>query len=351
MRTWRGLRPFWLLAVLVCSPTFASETAEATRQALGTELEDFSATTWNHKPVSLPNEGPHFLPAVGPALTRYRERLAVLGEWPATPVWHQAGTIQLAREDRVERLGINVFLPGTKPRGTLLFVHGYLSHAADFAYTFAFFVSRGWSVVTLDLPGHGLSTGPRGDIDQFSEYGDAVQTWLAWCSAQPWEGPVVLLAHSLGTAACLDALSRPGTFVPDRVIFCAPLLRPAWYPALLTGEALLGWAIKGIPAQLGNDGYLDGTQAPTHWFAELHRWLDAWADHESLSFPLVIFSGDRDQIVDQLWNRSAYQRLVPSHRYVLLSGSDHFFLTARSGRLAVHEEIFQVASEALIPRP
>jgi alpha-beta hydrolase superfamily lysophospholipase len=265
--------------------------------------------------------------------------VAVAG-WTGGPVWHQAGTLPLVRAGRqAERLGVNLFVPAGPVRGTVLFVHGYMSHAANFAYTFAWFTARGWRVVTLDLPGHGLSTGPRADVDGFGEYGDAVAGWLDWVAIQSWPGPKVLVAHSLGTAACLEALRRPGTVRPDRVVFCAPLLKTAWYPVLSFGEASLGWWVKQVPSTFGWDGYLDGFVMPVHWFTALGQWLRAIETQRPLDLPLTIYAGDRDQVVDTGWNLAEYGRLVPGVREVVLPGKDHLFLSNREDREAFHRRL------------
>jgi alpha-beta hydrolase superfamily lysophospholipase len=240
-----------------------------------------------------------------------------------------------------------VFSPPGPSQGSLLLVHGYLAHAGDFAYTISLFVALGWTVITVDLPGHGLSTGPRADIDVFDSYGNAVRSWLGWFRAQEWPGPVVLVAHSLGTAASLDALSQPGVLVPDQVIFCAPLLRLLWYKWLVVGEKVAGWALREVPLQLGSDGYLDATAATVHWFTVLRQWLRRLDSRPPLELPLTILSGDQDQIVDQVWNQSKYRQLVPGHRYVLLPGRDHVFLTAAKDREGAHAEILRLLDQTL----
>lgn len=310
------------------------------REALQVELEDFSAPGWDRRTEGWDLQPPGtgvFLPVAGPALTRYRERLIQGAGWTGGPVWHQAGTIQADQPGRLtERLGLNVFFPPGEPKGTLLFVHGYLSHAANFAYTAAWFTARGWRVVTLDLPGHGLSTGPRGDIEAFSGYGAAVRLWLDWVHRQGWAGPTALVAHSLGSAACLEAFRDPRTLRPDRIVFCAPLLRTDWFQGLsLVQAATAGW-LREIPSTFGWDGYLDGYRMPVHWFEALGRWLESLEGQTPLSLPLTVFSGDRDTVVDEGWNLAEYRRLVPGVRETVLPGKDHLFLSNKKDREAFH---------------
>jgi alpha-beta hydrolase superfamily lysophospholipase len=61
------------------------------------------------------------------------------------------------------------------PRGTALFVHGYMASVASSGPAIRALLDDGWLVVALDLPGHGKSGGAHLDIGDFSEYGAAVR--------------------------------------------------------------------------------------------------------------------------------------------------------------------------------
>ena len=286
----------------------------------------------------------------GPALARYRLRLEEIGNFKIEAQQHQALLLPWARPGKpAQFLGVNVFTPHEEVKGTLFFVHGYLSHSANFAYTFAFFLARGWRVVSLDLPGHGFSNGPRGDVESFSDYGDAVVTWLQWTQNQQWDGPRVLLAHSLGSAACLEAFRRPGTPLPDKVVFCAPLLRPDAYLPLTLAEMTLGWLIRDIPSTFGWDGYLDGYVMPVHWFTTLRQWLDILVMSSLPALPLTVYSGDRDEVVDESWNLAEYRRMIPGVQVVELSGKGHLFLIASEYRQEFHELLETLLAPFLVP--
>ncbi len=337
-----------LLAVAPLTAAPNPDPNEAVRLALQSELEDFALPSWNRRPEVLPPapEGSPFVPAAGPAVEDYRRHLLKVAPWGSQSVWHQMGKLPLPLgPGRSVNLGFNVFQPPGPSRGTLVFVHGYMSHSANFAYTFAAFTARGWSVVTLDLPGHGFSEGVRSDIEDWSEYGDAVALALKWAFGQGWPGPRVLAAHSLGTAASLEGVRRRGTVMPDHLVFCAPLLRTDWHPFLALGEAALGWWLKDFPSSFGWDGYLDGYVMPVHWFGALNAWLRKIERQAPVALPLTIYSGDRDEVVDEDWNRAAYRRLVPGAQYVLLPGKGHLFLTNRSDREAFQRLLGQAVDQ------
>lgn len=308
------------------------------RTALQNEVQDLSQPGWNRWTAGFESVSGPFAPAVGPEVERYRRRLVKAADWQVGPVWHQMGLVPLVKGG-AELLGINVFLPAATPRGVVAVIHGYMSHAANFAYTFRWFVSQGWAVVTLDLPGHGFSTGKRADVNSFGDYGDAVTAWARWIEAQGWEGPRVLIAHSLGTAASLEALRRPGAPHFDRVVFCAPLLRPDWYAGLSLAESLVSAWITFTPSTFGWDGYLDGYRMPVHWFHALKQWLADLRGQGPVDLPLTIYQGNKDTVVDEGWNLTEYRRLVPGARQVILPGKNHLFLTNKADREDFHTRL------------
>ncbi|MCX7787732.1 MAG: alpha/beta hydrolase, partial [Spirochaetes bacterium] len=86
-------------------------------------------------------------------------------------------------------LGVLVGLPtlhldGERPRnhvrGTVFLVHGYLDHSGSWSPVIKKILSERFVVVALDLPGHGVSGGIRGDIEDFSQYGEAVRRVRDW---------------------------------------------------------------------------------------------------------------------------------------------------------------------------
>ena len=58
----------------------------------------------------------------------------------------------------------------SRPRGTVVFLHGYLDHSALSLALFAFLNDRGYRIVAYDLPGHGLSGGQRAGLEDFDQY-------------------------------------------------------------------------------------------------------------------------------------------------------------------------------------
>jgi pimeloyl-ACP methyl ester carboxylesterase len=104
---------------------------------------------------------------------------------------------------------------------TLLCVHGFCCDARVFTYAGSKLSSAGYNVVSIDLPGHGMSDGKRGDLDfdVCMESIHQIVTELKKRSAR-----VFMLSHSMG---CIFALWYAHLFKDsiDGLILLSPFIR------------------------------------------------------------------------------------------------------------------------------
>jgi pimeloyl-ACP methyl ester carboxylesterase len=90
--------------------------------------------------------------------------------------------------------------PGTGP--TVLLLHGYPSSSFDYRRAVPHLAGRAW--LTLDFLGFGLSDKPRPHRYSLLEQADLVETVVT--ATTP--GPVVVVAHDMGTSVTTELLSR-----------------------------------------------------------------------------------------------------------------------------------------------
>ncbi|HEY3217231.1 MAG TPA: alpha/beta hydrolase [Candidatus Eisenbacteria bacterium] len=111
------------------------------------------------------------------------------------------------------RINRDVSLPGRawcapRPRGLVAIVHGLGEHGGRYAALAGALVDRRFTVVALDLPGHGEAPGRRGDVPSWIFVRDSVipamLTMPRGMPGQPADLPAVLLGHSLGGVWALD---------------------------------------------------------------------------------------------------------------------------------------------------
>ena len=98
------------------------------------------------------------------------------------------------------------------PVATMFMFHGFYDHMGLYRHVVRWALDQGFVVIACDLPGHGLSSGPRASIDDFAVYQHVVQALFAQASTlqlpQPWH----LFGQSTGGADAPAATA--GTFCP-----------------------------------------------------------------------------------------------------------------------------------------
>ena len=107
------------------------------------------------------------------------------------------------RRQVVDDVRRNVFVrsaPGDGP--TILLLHGYPSSSYDYQQVVPRLAGKAW--LTLDFLGFGLSDKPRPHRYSLLEQADIVQAVVA--DSAP--GPVVLIAHDMGTSVTTELLAR-----------------------------------------------------------------------------------------------------------------------------------------------
>ena len=122
--------------------------------------------------------------------------------------------------EKLERRDFTLELPGRgsvvgiewNPGGTsgrVAILHGLGEHARRYGRAVEALAGQGFAVEALDLPGHGESYGPRGHVESWGEYRDAMEAW--WSRPREvGEAPSAILGHSLGSLVALDfALRHP----------------------------------------------------------------------------------------------------------------------------------------------
>lgn len=90
--------------------------------------------------------------------------------------------------------------PGDGP--TILMLHGYPSSSYDYRHVIPHLGGRAW--LTLDFLGFGLSDKPRPHRYSLLEQADIVAAVVAEAAA----GPVMLIAHDMGTSVATELLAR-----------------------------------------------------------------------------------------------------------------------------------------------
>ncbi len=119
-----------------------------------------------------------------------------------------------------------MFSPEGEVRAVALLIHGQGDFGSRYDAVASVFCERGIAVYAVDLPGHGLTAGERGDIPSMAVAEEFVGHAYSQLAREFPERPIGLLAHSMGGQLALREL-----LINSReYAFCwmnGPLLYPA----------------------------------------------------------------------------------------------------------------------------
>jgi lysophospholipase len=216
--------------------------------------------------------------------------------------------------------------------GTLLLVHGYTDHTGLYGKLVEYGLSRGFSVLIFDLPGHGLSSGEPAAIGEFAAYGRAVASVVARVNHE--QEPMWVMAQSTGCAALVEfARIHPWPF--QAAVLLAPLVRPASWFKIKLGHALLRRFTGSVGRQFNENSSdqaflrfvrsdpLQAQQLSLRWISALARWLKSLPVGDLGVGSALVIQGDRDGTVDWRYNINVYVRLFPGSRVDYVAGGGH----------------------------
>ena len=123
-------------------------------------------------------------------------------------------------------------LPFNKIRGTVFLLHGYLEHSGIYQPIIREVLEQGFSVITYDLPGHGLSDGSPASIKSFDHYQQVLQAVYHYVKnaeqlPKPWLGIGQSTGGAIWLHHLLDFAERRENPYVKRVLLLSPLIRPA----------------------------------------------------------------------------------------------------------------------------
>lgn len=254
----------------------------------------------------------------------------------------RAGWIQLQKE-RVWAQAFKPYQQEQSAAGTLVHLHGFYDHSASYPSLQRWALKNNLYYLTVDLPGHGLSSGKRASINDFAEYQRLLSSLVVQLKDNNLPRPWLISGFSTGAAIALEYQLNTGVF--DNTLLLAPLVRPvAWQPKLAPWLWLPSLLIRRLPRKFranSNDlDYLKFVQQqdclqsqhlPLAWVVALASWIKTIEQAEPKNINALIIQGDADTTVDWQYNLKVLDRLLPQAATILVKGGAHQLLneTAR----------------------
>jgi pimeloyl-ACP methyl ester carboxylesterase len=229
----------------------------------------------------------------------------------------------------------------------VVLIHGAGFDHSAWALHSRWFAYHGYSVLALDLPGHGRSVGPA--LRSIAEMSD----WIAALLSAVGAAKAHLIGHSMGSLIALETAARH----PEKVSALGLIGTAA---TMTVGPDLLKAAEANDPAAidmvsiwgLGFAAELGGSLAPGLWMhggaqrvlqhcasGVLHSDLDACnaysgalAAAAKVTVPTTVILGERDMMTPAKAGK-ALAAAIAGARTVVLSGAGHMLMSERPDEL------------------
>ncbi len=265
-------------------------------------------------------------------------------------VSHHAGYVSA----NGEQIFVSVFKPDVNPehpvesRGTVVTMHGYFVHTGLIKHLIERLLTEGYTVVAIDLPGHGMSSGEKATIQEFGAYSGALAAVTEEIKSLP--GPHYIVGHSTGGAGVWEYLLKYPNHPYQKAVLAAPLVRSAFWDLSMTGYFLGSSWLKEVPrvirptssdptflAMVRKDP-LQYAGTPVQWVGALKNWNETIIEtYPPTQLPLLILQGTDDTVVDWAYNLPFLQRKFPNSKIEYLPGANHDLLWERP---EIREKVF-----------
>lgn len=230
--------------------------------------------------------------------------------------------------------------------GTVLLVHGYLDHSANWRRMLVPLTEHHFRLVLFDMPGHGMSSGAQASIDDFSEYRELLSVMLDFAGALSPDVPIHLLSHSMGAGIAADLLLHEPERCMElsRIVLVAPLLHCTHWKASEIGVGIVGLFKDSIgrtfKANSADPEYLKAQKSdplqsrtiPFAWVRALRRWAAYMEQSQTRSErELLIIQGGRDNVVESSYNIPFYRAHFPRATVIYIKDGRHQLMNETEG--------------------
>ncbi|MEB5476107.1 alpha/beta hydrolase [Acinetobacter pollinis] len=233
--------------------------------------------------------------------------------------------------------------------GTVFLLHGYLEHSGIYQPIIEEILSQGFSVLTFDLPGHGLSSGSPANIENFDHYQDvlhaiyrytknAPQLQKPWLGVGQSTGGAILMHHILAYA---EQRKNP---IVERILLLSPLLRPAksawWHNPV--GLGIIRRIKKQVPRHFRRNNHnpeflrfvrlkdpLQPKMMGMNWILAMSKWMAVMEERPSCRIPVWMAQGALDQTVDWRYNIEFVRKKFRLQTLLILEEGSHQLINER----------------------
>lgn len=271
-------------------------------------------------------------------------------------VQHNLGYIQVLGG----KVMVQTFVPA-QANATVFIFHGYYDHAGLYVHLIKHVLDKGFAVLIYDLPGHGLSTGPKAAIDDFNDYLETLTVCIQ-LARHHLPSPWFAIAQSTGGAILMDyLLALPDNdleSVFDQHILLAPLFQPCQWQRGRLAYYLLRWFTQHVSRGYGSNSHdtafidfvrqrdpLQSRQLSVNWVGALNRWIKTMQARAPSSYSPTVIQGTEDTTVDAKINLAFIQNKFYRPDIYYLPGARHHLVNES---LVYRQKMFDIIDAKLL---
>lgn len=252
-------------------------------------------------------------------------------------------------------LAAHVFKPQNY-KATVFLLHGYFHHCGQLNDLILHLLNSGYAVAAYDMPGHGLSSGNRGEIESFSHYSEILLSFLQLVKTNI-DAPYHLIGQSTGGTIAIDQ-AFAGTANPfDKIVLVAPLVHSQGYRSSKLLFRFLSPFVSSIPRNFTKNTsdeelirfleYSDPLQVrrvPLVWFNALIQWNRQFTQYPACEKEVLIIQGTIDTTVDWQFNLDVISKKLSNTKIRIIDDGGHILLNESP---QLQAEVFKTITEYL----
>lgn len=216
---------------------------------------------------------------------------------------------------------------------TVILTHGYYDHVGILKNLIKVLLESGYSVITYDQPGHGLSSGARATIDNFNDYTTVLTEINTLFSPND---NVHIIGHSTGCSAIIKGLLDNNLNNISKIVLVSPLIRSNHWYVSKAGNNVLGLFTQEIPRLfrknssdttylkfIKNKDTLQYKKLPLEWFKSLDSWNKEILEMPESQQKIFVIQGDKDTTVDWKYNINFINEKFPNSKVTYINNGKH----------------------------
>ena len=220
---------------------------------------------------------------------------------------------------------------------TVLLSHGYLDHSGFNRPLVNFLLANNYNVIVFDQPGHGLSSGNRSSIDNFSTYQQVLTQTIS--HFQPHlNKPLHVIGHSTGNVGIIDLFAENQKTWKGQTIMLSPLIRSKLWGTSKFFYKLGGKLFKKIPRTFRNnshDKYFKKwlkkepfviKKLSKDWIDAHHIWEKSIQSNKISLLKFTVIQGQDDIIVDYKYNQKYLNEHFPNLNLIKIQNANHHLI-------------------------